>query len=278
MAPATQDTRPMSVTTPLGKDVMLLAGLSGREGISQLFHFRLDVLVENEAKGNNPKPKKISIEDLLGQGISIEVSYALGKKRGFHGICNRISQGQVDTDFTAYQVELVPQFWLLTRTTHCRTFQPPESSVPDILKKVLKGLNVEFKLEGTFQPRDYCVQFRESDYNFACRLMEEEGIYYYFKQENGKHTMVVANTPNGHATVPSPSTIQFHTVEAQSRPDDVVTEWTKIQELRAGKYTLWDYCFEKPTSHLDAGSKIQDTVQAGTVSHKLKVTGNGQLE
>ena len=102
--------------------------------------------------------------------------------------------------FTEYTLEIVPQFWLLTRRAQSRIFQ--HVSVPEILKKVLEGIDVTFELQGTFYPRDYCVQYRETDFNFACRLMEEEGIYFFFKHTASSHQMVVANTPSSHSDVP----------------------------------------------------------------------------
>ena len=85
--------------------------------------------------------------------------------------------------------------WLLTKRTQSRIFQ--HVSVPDILKKVFEGFEVAYQIQGTFEPRDYCVQYRESDFAFASRLMEEEGIYYFFRHTADGCEMVVANTPAG---------------------------------------------------------------------------------
>src|SRR4029077_19743553 len=96
---------------------------------------------------------------------------------------------------------------------------------------------------------------RETDFNFASRLMEEEGIYYYFQHEKGKHTLVLANTPGGHADLPHPHSVLYH----KSGPNEggfVVESWEKVQELRSGKYTLWDHCFELPHKHLEASKSI----------------------
>src|SRR5205823_6132971 len=98
--------------------------------------------------------------------------------RYFNGISSRISQGPRDNTFTEYRIEIVPRFWLLTLRAQSRIFQ--QIAVPDILKKVLAGLDVSYELRGKYDPRDYCVQYRETDFNFASRLMEEEGIYYFF--------------------------------------------------------------------------------------------------
>ena len=111
---------------------------------------------------------------------------------------------------------VVPQFWLLTRKTQSRTFQ--HKNVPDILKKVLKGIPAKFEIQGNFQPRDYCVQYRESDFAFASRIMEEEGIYYFFRHADGSHEMVVANTPAGHPDLPVAKKLIFDEVVGGDRP------------------------------------------------------------
>jgi type VI secretion system secreted protein VgrG len=267
MAAATA-TRPVSVTTPLGPDVLLLVGFKGHEGLSELFSFELNLLAESR--------KEIAFDKLLGQSITIQLALAGGKTRPFSGICKRISQGEQDGTFTSYRMEIVPQFWLLTKRSQSRIFQ--HLSVPDILKKVLDGLDVTSEIQGTFQPRDYCVQYRESDFDFASRLMEEEGIYYFFKHSDGGHKMVLANTPASHPDMPSHAKIIFETMTAGNALEDRIFTWEKAQELRSGKVTLWDHSFELPHKHLEADQAIQDSVSVGKATHKLKVAGNDKLE
>src|SRR5262249_3604994 len=108
MATYTQTGRPLTVKTPLGEDVLLLTGLSGYEAISQLYQFQLDLVAEND--------QKIPFEKLLGQEITVELLLPKkGDKRHFSGICNRVGQGERDVIFTIYRLEIVPQFWFLTR-------------------------------------------------------------------------------------------------------------------------------------------------------------------
>lgn len=95
----------------------------------------------------------------------------------------------------------------MTQNIQSRIFQ--HKSVPDILKKVFKGFEVSYEIQGEFQARNYCVQYRESDFDFASRLMEEEGIYYYFEHTADKHKMVIANTPESHPNCPSKSEIPY---------------------------------------------------------------------
>src|SRR5436190_12173281 len=217
----TQANRPLAVGTPLGADALLLVGFSAEESISRLFNFHLDLIAENETK--------IPFEKLLGQSILVRLVLENGRDRYFSGLCNRVTKGHRDSTFTSYRMELVPAFWLLTRSAQSRIFQ--HISVPDILKKVLTGLNVNFELHGTFHPRDFCVQYRETDFNFASRLMEEEGIFYFFKHTADGHQMVVANSPQSHADLADGSTITFEGVEAQHMHDeDRIYSWSKAQE------------------------------------------------
>jgi type VI secretion system secreted protein VgrG len=237
-----QADRPLAVATPLGKDALLLVGFSGHEAISQLFQFHLDLLAENRTE--------VPFDKLLGQSVTISLGLGHGKKRVFQGICRRVTQGHRDSVFTEYRMEVVPPFWLLSRRVQSRIFQ--HLTVVDILKKVLAGLDVAYEVLGTFHPRDFCVQYQESDFHFASRLMEEEGIYYFFKHSAEGPRMVLANTPQSHPDMPEQSRVIFETVQGGLREKFRIHEWHKAQELRSGKYTLWDHCFELPHKHLEA--------------------------
>lgn len=259
----TQDNRPMGVTTPLGKDILLLVGFTGQEAISRLFSFQLDMIAEND--------KDVAFDKLLGQKITVRLNLPSGEKRYFNGLCIRVSQGEQDDDFTSYRMEIVPDLWKLTKKAQSRIFQ--QKKVEDILRDVFKGLNVEYKIRGNFHPRDFCVQYRETDFNFASRLMEEEGIYYFFKHDSSSHQMVVSNRSDSHPSVPDDDTIIYEEMVGGRRVDRI-HDWEKVQEWRSGKYTLWDHCFELPHKDLKAEANILESVSVGTVNHKLKVGGN----
>ena len=271
-----QANRPMSVSTPLGPDKLLLVGFEGTEQISGLFSFRLDLIAPNVGA------KEIKFDQVLGQELTVKMLMQAAdgsttpEYRYFSGICHRFQQGDRDTVFTSFQAEIVPKFWLTTRVAQSRIFQ--QLSVPDILKKVLTGLDVEYKIEGTFEPRDYCVQYRETDFNFACRLMEEEGIFYFFKHAEGSHKLVIANTAASHADVPGVTKVQWEVAEREDREMKHVHEWAKRQEIRSGKYALWDHSFELPDNNLESKKNTLESVAVGTVTHKLKVAGNENFE
>lgn len=266
--PFTQANRALRVTTPLGPDKLLISQFTGTERISELFKFDLGLLAENATK--------VEFDKLMGQKVLVELDMPGKKKRFFHGIVSRFSEGRRDDTFTQYKMEVVPQFWLLTRRVQSRIFQ--HITVPNILKEVLKGLDVKWDIKGSFFERDYCVQYRESDFAFASRMMQEEGIYYYFEHTAKGHTLVVANTPQGHADLPEFPKVLFEESAGSSREDMRIIDWEKIQELRSGKVTLWDHCFELPQKNLEAQKTIQETVPVGKVTHKLKVADNDKLE
>jgi type VI secretion system secreted protein VgrG len=268
MAKYFQADRAITVTTPLGPDDFLLVGIQGHEAISQPFRFQLDLLAENQTA--------IEFDKVLGQKISVEMKLPQDARRYINGICSRLSRGARDEHFTSFRMEVVPRFWLLTRGVRSRIFQ--RMNVPDILKKVCAGLSLVVDVQGTFEPRDYCVQYRESDFDFASRLMEEEGIFYFFKHTGSDHEMVLANAPQSHLALDPDDQLIYETVTGGVRDESRILSWEKSQMLRSGKTTLWDHCFELPGKKLEAAESILESVPVGKVTHKLKVGGNEQFE
>ena len=268
MAAYSQANRPLSVTTPLGKDVLLLVGIHGREAISQLFEFQLELLAKKDAT--------IAFDRILGQTVTVEMPQPEGGKRYFNGIIRRFEQGGRDADFAHFRAVLSPQFWLWTKKVQSRIFQ--HLKVPDILKQVLDGLKVDIQTKGAYQPRDYCVQYRESDFAFASRLMEEEGIHYYFEHTADSHKLVISDDPSHHPDVAGPSSVIYEEVEGGTREGHRVSQWSKAQEMTVGKYTLWDHHFELTGQNLESKEQILTSVTAGKVDHKLTVGGNDKLE
>jgi type VI secretion system secreted protein VgrG len=265
----TQQTSPLRFKAEaLGDDDLLITRLTGTEALSRLYSFHLELLA--------PLDKPVNFEDVLGQGASVAIDVEGGEPRFFNGLVARFAQGARDDTFITYRAEVVPQVWLLTKKVQSRIFQ--HVSVPDILKKVFDGFKVAHEVQGTFETRDYCVQYRESDFDFASRLMEEEGIYYYFRHTADGTEMVLANTPQGHDDLPEPATLIYDEVEGGDRDEGRVTAWEKVQEVRSGKVMLWDHCFELPGKKLEADQKIQESVAAGSVNHKLNGPLSDKLE
>jgi type VI secretion system secreted protein VgrG len=239
----TQETHRISISTPLGKDVLLLRGFSGSEAISQMFHFDLDVLSENDS---------IKFQDVVGKAVTLHVNTAEGSKRHFNGFLSSFSQGPQERRLTAYRAQFVPWLWFLTRTADCRIFQ--NQKVPDIIQKIftdLKFHDFKLRLYGTYTPRDYCVQYRETDFNFVSRLMEEEGIAYYFDHQEDKHVLILADDPAAYDVCPNQQTARysFHG-PGTTYEEDLITEWHYHEEFRTGAWAQTDYNFETPSTSL----------------------------
>ncbi len=244
----TQQNRLLNISTPLGEDFLLLNRLTATEEISALYEYEVELLHEEDAPGFEPTP--IDVTKLLGQAVVIEISQRDDTKRTLSGIVTHFSQGHRDVRFSYYYATIVPSVWLLTQISQSRIFQ--RLSVPDILKKVLEGFGVSYELQGVYKPRNYCVQYRETDFDFASRLMEEEGIYYYFDHTEGKDKLIVADTPQSHRDCPSKSEIPF-ALRVGDEEDFItsIKKWQNDHRLQSGKVSFWDFNFQLPSKKLD---------------------------
>jgi len=246
----TQDERLLSIFIPsLGKDFLLLQTLTVNEGISELFRIEVELLHEESSPGY--EVTEVDAAFVLGMPATITIAQKDGLKRYFNGIIQSFSQGYRDTRFSKYRATIVPAVWVLTQNIQSRIFQ--QLSVPEILKRVFEGFEVVFKLQRNYHPRNYCTQYRESDFNFASRLMEEEGIYYYFEHESNTHKMVIADTPQAHPPCPEKSSIPyFINVERQDDWVSSITSWKTDYRLQTNKVTFWDFHFQLPHKNLEA--------------------------
>jgi type VI secretion system secreted protein VgrG len=238
-----QETKVMEISTPLGDDVLLMRSMSATESLGQLFEFNISALSTDKA---------IAVDGLLGKPITVKLELPDDSIREFSGIVTRFSQVGFVGRLNEYNLIVSPWLWLLTRTHDCRVFQ--SKTVPEIIKQIFEKYSSDFsdQLTATYTARDYCVQYRESDFNFVSRLMEQEGIYYYFKHEQGKHTLVLADKNSVHTPYPGHATLKFRETVAGSLDDEYITRWQFSHEIRTGKVTLQDYNFTTPATNLEA--------------------------
>jgi type VI secretion system secreted protein VgrG len=148
-----------------------------------------------------------------------------------------------------------PWLWFLTRTADCRIFQ--DKTAHEIILEVFKdekhhGVpDYEDHCTGKYATREYCVQYRETDFNFVSRLMEEEGIYYYFEHSDGRHVLKLVDAHAAHKPLPHRATIAYFPPGYQIRTDDeYIHDWTFDQGIQPGLVTLRDYDFTKPKADL----------------------------
>jgi type VI secretion system secreted protein VgrG len=255
----TQANRLIALNTPLGPDALLLRAFSGQEALSRLFSFELDLLATDP---------EIKFEDIIGKRVSIRVILGDEEERYFNGFISRFMQTGSDTGLANYRATMVPWLWFLTRTADCRIFQ--NKKIPNIIQQIFKEMgftDVKTVLKGTYEPRDYCVQYRETDFNFVSRLMEQYGIFYYFEHEEKKHTLVLADDLSAHQPCPKQSSVKWNPHGSDALAEDVITSLQWEQSFRSGKYAVTDYNFETPSTSLMAEVKTQ-----------LEVGGNGKFE
>jgi type VI secretion system secreted protein VgrG len=248
----TQENRLISLSTPLEgagypPDTLLLASFSGHEAISRLFSFHLDLLSEKAAKDfKGVKPK-----DIVNKHVTICVTQSDNTPRYFNGIVSRIALSGEDDVFVRYQMEVVPWTWLLTRCANCKIFHNKQPA--DIIQQIFSNrgfTDFKFQLSGAFPTLEYCVQYRETDFNFISRIMEQYGIYYYFEHEEHKHTMVISNNSVNAPTCPNQKEAGFDVAGGGLEDDDVVTSIHWERFLQSSQYTLTDYNFKTPSANL----------------------------
>lgn len=240
--PFTQASRPIAIETPLGEDVLLLRAFEGEERISHLFRFGLELVSED---------RSVDYDKVVGQPATIRTALADGNQRYWNGWISRLVQAGRDANLIMYHATIVPWLWFLDQTTDCRIFQ--NKTAPEIIQQIFHEYSFSdfsLRLYGTFVKRDYCVQYRESDFNFVSRLMEEEGIFYFFEHENRKHTLVLGDDPASIKPCPHQPSARYEASGGGWQHEDVILQWREEQECRPGKFTYADYNFETPTSSL----------------------------
>lgn len=252
MAEYTQAERLIRIDTPLGEDKLVLLGMSGNEGMSQLFRYNLDMASEDGA---------INFADIIGKPAIVSLRLQDDKIRYFSGYISKFAQYDSDERLTYYRAELVPWLWFLTRMADCRIFQ--EKTIPEVIEQVFKDAGfTDYQLElGSYDKWDYCVQYRETHFNFVSRLMEQYGIHYFFKHDKDKHTLVLADKSSSNLLCPEQASATFAPMQEVFSEADIVQSWEVEQQLQSGKYTLTDFNFETPATSLRASTNT--TVDIG---------------
>lgn len=267
---ATQTARVLEVTTVLDNDVLMINGYSGTEQVSGLFQFDVDLLAEL-ANASSVKP-----DDLVGSLITVKVGLGEDVKthRYVNGMIKRFYEGGRDERYVYYQAEIVPWFWLLTQTADCKVFQ--DATAVDVIKQVFDEHKSSFsfikysdKTAGEFTKQDYCVQYRETDFNFVSRVMEEEGIYYFFEHTADGHNLVFSNTSDDNPACPYQHEFYYEPEGGEDglQEKDTIRSWQRSKQIRPGKYTLRDFHFQMPSKNLEVSEET-----------KYSIGGNAGLE
>jgi type VI secretion system secreted protein VgrG len=241
----TQANRTLQLSSPLGADTLLVTRFAAREHISRLFEYELELLSETA---------DIDADKILGQPVTLTLGLPDDAgQRFFNGFVTEFSQVGYGERFHQYQAVVHPWFWFLTRTADCRIFQG--KAIPEIFQAVAKQCgftDFKLRLSGSYAPRNYCVQYRETDFNFLSRLLEQEGIHYFFQHEDGKHTMILADDANAHDKVAGYETVPFFPPAATTaqRERDHLESWGFTKSVQPAAYALTDYDFTAPRKSL----------------------------
>lgn len=227
---------PVTVSA-IGGHEMHLRAMSGNEELGRLFEYSLELLSPDV---------NIKLTDVLGTAVTVTVHLRDGGFRYFNGYISRFAYAGVSGDSAIYRATVHPWLWFLTRTADCRIFNG--QSVPDIIKRIF-GYYTEAQFEGAlpgFEPRDYVVQYRETDFNFISRLMEEEGIYYYFRHEETQHKLIFADAVGAHDTYALATVPFLASTNSGRHAIDHFDMWRVSQEVQPAGYSMKDYDFKEP--------------------------------
>ena len=244
MSPAigfTAAQHPVQIAIPTASaDPLLVETMDGEELISGLYIFHVRMVSENPS---------LAFDSIVGKDAALSIVMPDGSTQFVHGIIGRFRQAGTTLRFTTYFADLHPRLWLLTRTLDSRIFQ--NKSVPDIVKQILQEHEItaiQDSLTGSYQPREYCVQYHETAFDFVSRLMESEGISYRFEHTDSAHTLVLADDASSYAAGPGSLTIAATAAEGQR--SDALPECSIELQVTSDQCKLDDYNFETPSTDL----------------------------
>lgn len=247
--------RLVKVVTAL-KDELFFMALDGSDCLSRNGEFRVSVLsLRGDIKAN----------ELLGKSVSVVLTTPHDTQREFNGLAAGFFQLGAQGRYHRYLIVVRPWTWLLTRTSDCKIFQ--DKTVREVIEEVFKEhpyADFEFQLTGSYRTWRYCVQYRETDFNFVARLMEQEGMHFFFRHKGGKHTLVIADGTHAHAPAPHYEAVSFLDPEVQeARNEEGIRDWSHGCEIQPTSFMTRDFNFEKPRADLQV-----DAAPARPLAHE----------
>ncbi len=220
----------------------------GTEGLCRLYRFEMELVSTDDV---------VPFDEIVGKPAVLSINTE-GGGRWFHGVVGSFEAIGETVGQNYYRVELVPNLWLLTHRYSSRIFQG--KTVVEIITDVLSQSGMASDcfdlggLTGAYEPRDYCVQYRETDYNFICRLMEEEGIWWHFEQTEERHTLVLGDATGAYAPIEGDAALPYHPPSGMNPGTEHVFRFRLGQSVRPGKVVLNDYSFQRPALNLESTS------------------------
>jgi len=236
--------RVFTLDSPHGDDLKFHT-LDGSDELGRLFEFRIEALADSHS---------LSLKDMLGKAVTVRIEQQDQSTRYLNGIVARASlAGRRAERYYGYELVVRPWLWLATRRSDCRIFQ--NKTVPEIVQEVLStyGFPIENHLAESYVPREYCVQYNETDAAFVSRLMEFEGVYYWFRHAEDTHTLMLSDAMSSHTALPGYETIPYIARDRTAIADEEhIDGWLPAQEVSVGKHQTSDYDYTKPRADLSA--------------------------
>lgn len=252
MAETVAATDAIELTTPLGPGALRFHKLEGAEQLGRLFEYEVLAL----SRSNDINPDKV-----LGRPLTVTLETQVsGKPRHFNGYACRMAQVGMHGADHVYRITMRPWVWFLTRTTDCRIFQ--NKTVPEILNEIFKKYPqiksvASGGLQASYRKWEYCVQYRETDFNFVMRLMEQEGIYFYFTHEKEKHTLVLADSKAHHTKTAGYEALEYHPIgQASVQRREHIKAWSYVREVQPVAFATTDFDFKRPGLNLRARKTV----------------------
>jgi type VI secretion system secreted protein VgrG len=230
----------MGVNTELGEDELVLVSMSGSEALGRMPTYELILGSDNH---------DLLLEEVVGQRIAVWLELENQERRYFNGFVSEFQyEGQGQDGMASYHAVMVPWLWFLTRTADCRIFQ--DKSIPEIIEEVFRDngqSDFEDRLSGTHEAWNFCVQYRETDFNFVSRLMEQEGIYYYFTHEEDVHSLILCDSPSAHEVNEAADQVPYRPPSEGRAGEEFISSWSSRQTYEPCELKLRDFDFMNPS-------------------------------
>jgi type VI secretion system secreted protein VgrG len=234
---------PITLHTSEKSNVKLLAmlelkSMTGREGLGRPFEYELELV------SSDPH---LDLAELLGKPVTLRIELGPFRHRFWNGIATDVGFVGSHGRHALYRVMLQPKLSLLERTSNCRIFQ--KKTVPAIVKEVFAqhGFSAAESLQPTYAEREFVVQYEETDFDFVSRLLEEEGIYYFFAHQEDDHEIVLADSIGAHGRAPGYETIPYYPPDMHRAVEiESIDRWELRHRLIPAGYVSKDFDFERP--------------------------------
>ena len=269
-----QEKHRLQITTPLGPDKLFISALRGVEGMNRLFRFDVQLWSEN----SNIKPT-----DIVGKTVSIKYTQESNDIRYFHGMVSRFRAGRTTGELREYHAQVVPDLWKTTQSRDHKIYQKRKQTAMNVVEEVLDAYGIT-DLETTgvkdkFPEREYCVQYGESAFHFLSRLLEDMGVFYFFRHEKSKHVLVLGTADSTFkdnlTREPKMARGDGEVSLARGWDNNHISAWEHRYQFRAGKWTMTDYEFVKqfPGTTPTPSDKL-----LATKNSTLKLAGASDIE